>query len=217
MATDTKERIPAAALELFAKNGYLGTSMRDIAAALGMTKAALYKHYAGKEEILAAICRRMQADDAARAADYAMPGDAAAYLYTPSADIRAYTKAQFLHWTAEPFAAAFRRMLTLEQYRDAEMAQLYRDYLAAGPLEYMAAIFRRMTDTDEGAMQLALEFYGPMFLLYSVYDEAADKAAVVAMLDAHIDRFVARLRENRDAEHAPRACENQRTEEIVKK
>lgn len=41
-------------------------------------------------------------------------------------------------------------------------------------LEYMAAVFRGLTDSDESAMQLALEFYG----LYSVYDEAQDKESV---------------------------------------
>ena len=43
MAGDTKERILETALELFAQNGYLGTSMSDIAGKLGITKGALYK------------------------------------------------------------------------------------------------------------------------------------------------------------------------------
>ena len=42
MAESTKERILRTALELFAQNGYLGTSMNDIAGQLGFTKAALY-------------------------------------------------------------------------------------------------------------------------------------------------------------------------------
>ena len=65
--------------------------------------------------------------------------------------------------------------------------------LAGGPLEYMAAIFRKLTDTDEAAMQLALEFYGPMYLLYSVYDGAQDKDSVAPLLDAHIERFIAKV------------------------
>ena len=56
---------------------------------------------------------------------------------------------------------------------------------------YMAAIFRKLTDSDAEAMQLALEFYGPMYLLYSVYDAAADKATVAPLLEAHMDRFIA--------------------------
>ena len=49
--------------------------------------------------------------------------------------------AQFEHWTKETFSANFRKMLTLEQYRDPKLAQLHHDYLAGGPLEYMAAVF----------------------------------------------------------------------------
>ena len=198
MAGETKERILETALELFAQSGYLGTSMSDIAARLGITKAALYKHYAGKQEILDRIVQRMNELDAARAAAYEMPGAAPegfaqAYLNTPLDRIRAYSTAQFDHWTREPFSANFRKMLTLEQYRDARFAQLYQENLASGPVKYMAAIFRPLTDSDETAMQLALDFYGPMYLLYSVYDGAADQSAVAPMLEAHIDRFIAKL------------------------
>ena len=73
MAEGTKERILETALELFAQNGYLGTSMNDIAARLGITKAALYKHYAGKQEILKRIVERMDQMDKERAEAYEMP------------------------------------------------------------------------------------------------------------------------------------------------
>ena len=198
MATDTKERILETALALFAQSGYMGTSMSDIALRLGITKGALYKHYAGKQEILDSIVERMNQMDYQRAAEYEMPetepdGFAEAYMHTPIEKIRAYSIAQFNHWTAEKFASDFRKMLTLEQYRDAKLATLYQEYLATGPAEYMAAIFRKMTDSDETAMQLALEFYGPMFLLYSVYDGAEEKGAVSRLLETHIDRFVASI------------------------
>ena len=198
MAGDTKERIMEAALELFAQNGYLGTSMSDIADRLGISKAALYKHYTGKQEILDRIVERMNEMDYERAEEYEMPeaepdGFAEAYLHTPVEKIRAYSAAQFDHWTKEPFSANFRKMLTLEQYRDPKLARLHHDYLAGGPLEYMAAIFRKLAESDEAAMQLALEFYGPMYLLYSVYDGAEDKEIVSPLLRAHIDRFIARV------------------------
>ena len=196
MAAGTKERILETALELFAQNGYLGTSMNDIAGKLGLTKAALYKHYTSKQEILDRIIDRMNEMDYERAEAYEMPetepdGFAEAYMHTPVQKIKAYSMAQFDHWTKEPFSANFRKMLTLEQYRDTKLAQLHHDYLAAGPVEYMAAIFRKLTDSDDTAMQLALEFYGPMYLLYSVYDGAEDKTAIAHMLNVHIDRFIA--------------------------
>jgi len=117
MAGNTKERILEVSLELFAQSGYLGTSMSDIAKQLGITKGALYKHYRSKQEILDRIVERMNEMDYARAAEYEMPetepdGFAEAYLHTPVDKIRAYSEAQFDHWTKEPFAANFRRMLS---------------------------------------------------------------------------------------------------------
>ena len=202
MLGDTKERILETALALFAQSGYLGTSMSDIAKQLGITKGALYKHYTSKQEILDRIVERMNRMDYERAEKYEMPetepdGFAEAYMHTPIEKIRAYSMAQFDHWTKEPFASNFRKMLTLEQYRDPKLAQLYHDYLATGPTEYMAAIFRKMTDSDDAAMQLALEFYGPMFLLYSVYDGASDKESVASLLRTHIDRFITKIESDR--------------------
>ncbi len=195
MAENTKERIMETALELFAEKGYLGTSMNDIAKQLGFTKAALYKHYTSKQEILNRIVERMNETDYERAKQFEMPEGnlteiVAAYQKTPIEKVRAYSKAQFLHWTEEDFSSRFRKMLTLEQYRDPEMAQLYQKYLATGPVDYMAAIFRGLTDSEEAAQYLALEFYGPMFLLYSVSDSGAEQEQVLSLLDAHIDRFI---------------------------
>jgi AcrR family transcriptional regulator len=41
----TRARILAIALELFAEQGFAGTSVADIAGRLGTTKAALYYHF----------------------------------------------------------------------------------------------------------------------------------------------------------------------------
>jgi AcrR family transcriptional regulator len=48
----TRERILEVALELFSEQGYDKTSLRDIAERVGTTKAALYYHFARKEDIL---------------------------------------------------------------------------------------------------------------------------------------------------------------------
>ena len=47
------------ALEVFAQNGYLGTSMNDNAGQLGFTKAALYKDYSSKQGILDKIVEQI--------------------------------------------------------------------------------------------------------------------------------------------------------------
>jgi AcrR family transcriptional regulator len=53
--TNTREQIRAVALEMFADRGYDGTSLREIAEQLGVTKAAVYYHFKTKEDILVSL------------------------------------------------------------------------------------------------------------------------------------------------------------------
>lgn len=53
--TDTRSRIQEIALKLFTEQGYEATSLREIAEALGVTKAALYYHFKTKEDIVASL------------------------------------------------------------------------------------------------------------------------------------------------------------------
>ena len=55
----TRERILDIALELFSSQGYDKTSLREIAERLGFSKAAIYYHFASKEEILLALHLRL--------------------------------------------------------------------------------------------------------------------------------------------------------------
>ena len=195
---DTGERILLTSLELFAQKGYEAASVSDITGALGITKGALYRHFRSKEAIFEAILARMEARDAQAARAHDLPegpaeGDDAAYGTATTADIVAFSRTMFRYWTEDPFAAPFRRMLTLEQYRSPKMGQLYQQYLAAGPLGYVADLFRARGLSDPE--RRAAAFYGPMFLLYSVYDGAADKAPVTALLDEHLERAKKELME----------------------
>lgn len=53
--TDTRQRILSEAGRLFVSRGYHGVSMREVALAVGVTKPALYHHYADKETLFVAI------------------------------------------------------------------------------------------------------------------------------------------------------------------
>jgi AcrR family transcriptional regulator len=57
----TRQRILDVALDLFNEHGYDKTSLREIADALGFTKAALYYHFERKEDILLALHLRLHA------------------------------------------------------------------------------------------------------------------------------------------------------------
>ena len=204
MSCETKEQIMEASLELFSQNGFLGTSMSDIASQLKITKGALYKHYESKQKILERIIERMAELDLERANEYEMPdakldNSAESYTHISAEKIREYSIAQFRHWTEEKFSAQFRKMLTLEQFRSKEMSGLYQNYLAAGPLEYMTEIFKKMTESKPKAKQVALEFYGPIFILYSIYDGVSEdkKKSVFVQLENHIKNFIEQLEKER--------------------
>ena len=56
----TKERILLASASLFAKNGYFGVSVKDIANIVGIKPASLYNHYESKEALWNAVLERVQ-------------------------------------------------------------------------------------------------------------------------------------------------------------
>ena len=76
------------------------------------------------------------------------------------------------------------------------MSELYQQYLGAGPIGYMADLFAQMTEDESNGMQLALEFYAPIFLLYSMYDAAdlTEKKKMTELLRRHIERFSSKLK-----------------------
>ena len=182
----TKQRILTEAVKLFAKDGYEAVSVEQIAAAVGIKAPSLYKHYKNKRDIFDSILRLMEQRDSEQAAACSLPEGSAeampeAYAKASTDNLITFSKRQFRYWTEDAFGASFRKMLTVEQYRSGEMNGLYHQYLGAGPLNYVADLL--------GSQEEALLFYGPMYLLYSVYDAAEDKASVSALLDAHLERW----------------------------
>lgn len=53
-----KKLIEASAMELFARHGFAGTTIKEIAQKSGVTEGALYRHYSGKEELALALFER---------------------------------------------------------------------------------------------------------------------------------------------------------------
>lgn len=196
---DTKEKILLTALQLFARDGYEAVSVRNIAEELGMTKGALYRHYKNKRDIFDSIVDRMIQIDAQRAKEYQMPVEqyddmADSYANTSWENIEKYTIEQLKFWTEDSFALLFRRMLTLEQYRNAEMAELYGQCIVEGPVSYMEDLFRELTKKGvlkgENPRQLAVEYYAPLFLLISMSDKKGENEEYAQILRNHTKQFI---------------------------
>src|SRR6516164_7179281 len=52
-----RQQIQRAAIGEFLRNGYLGTSMDDVAAAASVSKQTVYKHFGSKEDLFLAIAK----------------------------------------------------------------------------------------------------------------------------------------------------------------
>ena len=196
---DTREKILMTALQLFAKDGYEAVSVRTIAEELGMTKGALYRHYKNKRDIFDCIVKRMIQIDAQRAREYHMPDEGYdskpdAYGNTTLQSIQEYTIEQFRFWTEDEFASCFRKMLTLEQYRNEEMAELYSQCIVTGPVTYMEDLFRELIQKGvlkaENPRQLAVEYYAPLFLLICTYDKTGKNEDYATILRNHTEHFM---------------------------
>jgi len=155
--TNTREQIRTVALELFAEHGYAGTSLREIAERLGVSKAAVYYHFSTKEDILASLLE-----------DFLVQLD------------------ELIAWTAEQPRSAETRRAALERYakllagRKTDLARFMQEgqsairELAAGlevrkHVEQFLALLAAPDDSPEGRLRaqvalvsLHLAAFGPL-------------------------------------------------------
>jgi AcrR family transcriptional regulator len=66
-AVSTRSRIDSGAAQLFVRNGYDGTSMRDLARNLGLQPSSIYGHVKSKQELLFRVMERLMDEVLARA------------------------------------------------------------------------------------------------------------------------------------------------------
>ena len=193
-----KEEILIVALHLFARDGYEAVSVSQIAGELDMTKGALYRHYKSKRDIFDCIVQRMEQQDGEQARRNEVPEESIEkvpeeYQNVSVEDFVGYSKSMFEYWTEDDFASSFRKMLTIEQFRSEEMQNLYQQYLVSGPAEYVKDLFKNME--IKNPEENAVKFYANMFIYYSVYDGAADKAKVKCQFEQMLDKIVEEMKQ----------------------
>ena len=193
-----KEEILIVALHLFARDGYEAVSVSQIAGELDMTKGALYRHYKSKRDIFDCIVQRMEEQDSEQARQNEVPEESIEkvpeeYQNVSVEDFVGYSKSMFEYWTEDDFASSFRKMLTLEQFRNEEMQNLYQQYLVSGPAEYVKDLFKNME--IKNPEEEAVKFYANMFFYYSVYDGATDKTKAKCQFEYMLDKIVEEMKQ----------------------
>lgn len=179
--TSTRENILKTSLQLFAQNGFDAVSTSQIAASLSLTKGALYRHFESKQAIFDAILLKMEQNDKDKADENGVPADSVdktseVYSKVSLEDVFRFSLQMFSYWTEDEFASAFRKILTIEQYKSERMKALYAQYLSSGPVSYVSDIFKNLKIKDPYTK--ASRFYSVMFMYFSLYDCASDKEEV---------------------------------------
>ena len=187
MEQTTKERILDEALLCFAENGYKGTNLRDLAAGMGLSKSALYKHFSSKEEIWNTLMDRMEDYYAERF------GSPEKRPKTPaSCEELAKMTAAMLDFTLhDQKVILIRRVLLTEQFRNDRARKLATKHFLTGTAEIFTQIFSDMMASGllkrEDPALLAFAYTAPISALIQYCDREPEKEPEIL---AQIERFV---------------------------
>jgi len=196
----TKQRILNEALTLFSVKGYEPVTVAQIAEAVGVKAPALYKHYKSKRDIFDAILVEMKASYDRQTASMQMDGRDAGkdqLLYTSSSEDKIVELALnlFLYFLHDDNERKFRKMLTIEQFNNKELAEAYTKQYMDFPLSYQSAVFGLMVSLGitipENPQIMALQYYGPVYLYIRLCDchpEREEEALTI--LEQHFRQFI---------------------------
>lgn len=140
MENMTKSLILDEALVMFAENGYKGTNLRDLAAQLGLSKSALYKHYKSKEDIWNCLLDRMESYYAEHfGSESNLPPQ------PKSCEELLVVTMQMIRFTVnDPKIILTRKLLLTEQFHDERVKKLATKHFLEGTQKIFAVIFEKM-------------------------------------------------------------------------
>ena len=195
----TKKKILDAALTLFSEKGYANVFVAEIAEAVGIKAPSLYKHYKSKQDIFNAILDEMKSSYDRQASMLNLNGnnasaDAEIYASVSEDEVVKMGLGLFSYFLHDEYAQKFRKMLTIEQFNNSELAQLFTKQYADDPLSYQAALFSMLclkgVLKEENPNVMALQFYAPIFMLLTLCDrEPSREAKFTSLLEQHILQF----------------------------
>lgn len=195
----TKEKIVHAALTLFSEKGCGAVSVGEIAQAVGIKAPSLYKHYKSKKDIFNAIVDEMARRYEKRAAAMQINGREASadrdrFAAISEAQLIEMGKGLFEYFVQDEYTRKFRKMLTVEQYHDTDLAALFTKQYADDPLAYQGALFLLLTQAGifkpEDADIMAIHFYAPIYLLLTLCDRQPEREReALNILERHIKQF----------------------------
>ena len=197
---NTRQEILDAAMELFSVQGFEATSISQLADAVGIRKASLYSHFAGKQDILDALMQTASAQYEAHSlfanADWDDPDftkdkenltpDAAAEMFI----------GQVRYILHDPQVSRVRKMLIIEQFRNPQMAQWQTKRSYTDVMRYFTGLVRflirqgKLSDGDAEIM--AAQLCLPVSVWINLCDREPEREnEVLERIERHVRQFFA--------------------------
>ena len=195
---NTKQKILEAALELFSVQGYEATSISQLAEAVGIRKASLYSHFENKQAILDALIQTTLEQYAQHSIFAKADWDDPDFTrdkenLTPEAAAQMFM-GQIRYILHDPQISRARKMLTIEQFQNPQMAQLQTRQNYTDVMRYFTGLVRflirqgRLADSDPDitAAQLCL----PISVWINLCDREPEREdEIMQLIQRHIRQF----------------------------
>ena len=196
--SNTRKAILEAALELFAVNGYEATSISQLADAVGIRKASLYSHFANKKDILDTVVETVLKGYAGRSifvrADWDDPEFTKDQTGMTAEGAAALVQGQLRYILHDPHISKGRKMLMIEQFRNAELAELQSKQNYEDVLHYFTGMMRfliregTLKHADPGIM--AAQFSSPITVWINLCDREPEREdEVMELVRKHVTQF----------------------------
>ena len=196
---DTKQRILEKSLELFSTKGYDAVSVGEIAKAVGIKAPSLYNHFPSKQAIFDAIVENTAVHyekdtDGINVHVRDVRRDVPTFSDISADALAEKVRQIFLYSLHDQTISQFRRMMTLEQFRSPQFAELLSKRYVDWMISYHAGIFRALVANgelrNEDPDTLAWMYVSPIIVLLSVCDRQPEREAEsLEKLDAHVKLF----------------------------
>jgi len=145
MKHERRQDILTAAMQLFAKKGFRGTTTRDLAAQAGVNEAIIFRHFSTKEELYSAILEHKACENRdARS-------DEIDQLATGTDDVKFFQAVGRTFLERHARDATFMRLLLFSALEGHELSQMFVANMAARNPNPLANYIKRRI--DEGAFR----------------------------------------------------------------
>ena len=189
---NTKKLILEKALDYFSNNGYAGSSIRQIARAVGIRESAIYNHFKSKEEIFLAILSEFKSKSLSTKI---LSDELLDELDNPEKFLQDFAKRLIEYWNT-PKERKCIRLLLMEQFTKIGSVELSVTEYVNELRGICRLIFSEMVKNNIAKKYdpdiLAEQFTAPLFLIRTEHlskDEQIDFEMVSDIVRKHVNFF----------------------------